>query len=134
MGASESIADDTSVSFDESDWAVIPDGTAALEQPNQMALLPRDPPQLALNRLSTDRALAAPNVSQPGMIKSLPMVSQAKCRPLQPPSNVGLAQPRSLQFDSLALSSNRPLSLEYDHQPPAPGDKRQKMSSSDAVR
>ena len=134
MGASESIADDNSVSFDESDWAVIPDGTAALEQPNQMALLPRDLPQLALNRLSTNRALAAPNVSQPGMIKSLPMVSQAKCRPLQPPSNVGLAQPRSLQFDSLALSSNRPLFLEYDHQPPAPGDKRQKTSSSDAVR
>ena len=133
MGTSVSTVDDTSSAFDDSDWHVISDETAAPLQPNQLALVPRDPRQLAFDRHTVGRPLAVPGVSRPGMINSLPMVSQAKCIPAQPPPVLESHYPRSLQFDNLALASCRPIPLVYDHQPPGPGEKRLKTGNEGAA-
>lgn len=96
--------------------------------PVQFSGTPRQPPQLELSVTQQGRPLPAPVVSHPGMINSLPMVSQSKCRPAQPPISMDEHRPRSLQFDASAFQTCRPNPHAYNHQPPLPGEKRAKLA------
>ena len=116
------------------EWHVISDQTAFQSQPNQLAQAPRDPLVLAVDGHSVGTPLSVPVVSRPGMINSLPMVSQSKCRPARPPPCLESNQPRSFQFYGLTTSSCRPIPLVYEHHPPGPGEKRQKMGMERATR
>ena len=124
----ETTVDAETSSVADSDWHLISDVTAEQLRPTQFAVTPRQPPTLAVSLENLGNPLIPPSVSHPGMIKSLPMVSQAKCKPAEPPRSMTDVRPHSLMFDSASLTTCRPNPHVYDHQPPAPGDKRAKMS------
>ena len=117
-------------SVEGSDWHVISDVPAEPLLPAQFALAPRQPPNLDVSLENLGNPLISPTVSRPGMINSLPMVSQSKCKPAEPPRSMTDMRPRSLMFDPTTLASNRPNPLNYDHQPPLPGEKRAKTDHS----
>lgn len=125
---------DVHSSIEESEWQLITDLPVEPLQPVQFAWTPRQPPQLQTSVNQHGRPLPVPLVSHPGMINSLPMVSQSKCRPAQPPPSIEDHRPRSLQFDPLAFQTCRPNPHAYEHQPPISGEKRAKLSHSGGER
>ena len=126
--------DDAEISSVEgSDWDLISDVPAEPLLPAQFALSPRQPPNLDVSLGNLGNPLIPPTVSRPGMINSLPMVSQSKCKPAEPPRSMTDMRPRSLQFDPTTWTSNRPNPLNYDHQPPLPGEKRAKTDHNGTV-
>ena len=116
---SNDCADDVS-SIPISDWQLISDQSVDPQFPQRFESGPRQPPSLTISQRP------APTVSHPGMIQSLPMVSQAKCKPAMPPVFSASSQPCSLQFTSRAMTTCKPNPLVYTHHPPAPGEKRLK--------
>ena len=116
---SNDCADDIS-SIPISDWQLISDQSVDPQFPQRFESGPRQPPSLTISQRP------APTVSHPGMIQSLPMVSQAKCKPAMPPVFSASSQPCSLQFTSRAMTTCKPNPLVYTHHPPAPGEKRLK--------
>ena len=109
-----------------SDWQLISDQSMDPQFPSQFASGPRQPPSLTVAQHVVGTPRPAPAVSHPGMIQSLPMVSQAKCKPAMPPVFSASSQPCSLQFTSRALTTCNTQPHVYHHQPPAPGEKRLK--------
>ena len=126
-----SISGDVSETFD-AELQLISDSQAAPPTTDPFSVSPRLPPALTVSLQTAGNPLSVPPVSRPGMINSLPMTSRAKCRPAVPPSFTDFNRPRSLLFDPTSQSSSRPTPLNYEHLPPAPGEKRMKTAHENA--